>query len=213
MLNEATVEQFEEFVIHRSAYHLKEADPHSWAIPRLTGKAKAAFIEIQNDEYGAGSWARMHSELFTRLMKSLGLDDTYGAYLDVIPGVTLATVNLMSLFGLHRRLRGSVVGHLALFEMTSTIPNGRYGDGLRRLSETADTRFFREHVEADAVHEQIAAHDLAGNLAAEDPAMKADILFGAAALLHLDALFAEHLLDAWNEGSSALLARSTSTVA
>ena len=34
---EATLEQFLEFVVHRSAYQLKEADPHSWAIPRLTG--------------------------------------------------------------------------------------------------------------------------------------------------------------------------------
>ena len=39
----------------------------------------------------------------------------------------------MSLFGLHRRLRGALVGHLAAFEMTSSIPNRRYGDGLRRL--------------------------------------------------------------------------------
>ena len=32
---EATAEQVLEFMIHRSAYQLKEADPHSWAIPRL----------------------------------------------------------------------------------------------------------------------------------------------------------------------------------
>ena len=55
-------------------------------------------------------------------MDAVGLDATYGAYLDQIPGVTLATVNLMSLFGLHRRLRGAIVGHLALFEMTSSVP-------------------------------------------------------------------------------------------
>ncbi|MBA2725672.1 MAG: iron-containing redox enzyme family protein, partial [Actinobacteria bacterium] len=167
--SQATLGHFREFVIHRSAYHLKEADPHSWAIPRLTGKTKAALLEIQNDEYGSGSWRRMHSELFAAMMVSIGLDPAYGAYLDRIPGVTLASVNLMSLFGLNRRLRGALVGHLAMFEMTSTIPNKRYGDGLRRLSHEADTRFFDEHVEADAVHEQIAAHDLAGTLAAEEP--------------------------------------------
>ena len=212
ILGEATLEQFKEFVIHRSAYHLKEADPHSWAIPRLTGKTKAAFLEIQTDEYGGGSWERMHSELFSRLMASLGLDNSYGAYIDRFPGITLATVNLMSLVGLNRRLRGAVVGHLALFEMTSTIPNRRYGDGLRRLAPSADTRFFDEHVEADAVHEQIAAHDLAGNLAGEDPAMAADIMFGAAALMHLDALFAEHVLACWKGGESSLMAGSASTL-
>src|SRR4051794_5931727 len=31
----ADLDQFREFVVHRSAYQLKEADPHSWLIPRL----------------------------------------------------------------------------------------------------------------------------------------------------------------------------------
>jgi hypothetical protein len=30
----------EEIAIHRSGYQLKEADPHTWAIPRLTGSAR-----------------------------------------------------------------------------------------------------------------------------------------------------------------------------
>src|ERR1044072_2251031 len=36
---EATAEQVLEFMVHRSAYQLKEADPHSWALPRLGGGA------------------------------------------------------------------------------------------------------------------------------------------------------------------------------
>src|SRR5579859_5796467 len=119
-------------------------------------------------------------------MRALGLNSEYGAYLDLIPGVTLATVNLMSLFGLHRRLRGAIVGHLALFEMTSSIPNRRYGDGLRRLGFGGDaTLFFDEHVEADAAHEQVAAVDLAGGLARQDPSQAAYILWGARTLAHL----------------------------
>ena len=37
---EATLEQVLEFLVHRSAYQLKEADPHSWAIARLSGAAE-----------------------------------------------------------------------------------------------------------------------------------------------------------------------------
>ena len=33
----ADPEQFREALIHRSAYQLKEADPHAWALPRLWG--------------------------------------------------------------------------------------------------------------------------------------------------------------------------------
>ena len=38
----------------------------------------------------------MHSVLFANTMRGLGLDDQYGPYLDRLPGITLATVNLMS---------------------------------------------------------------------------------------------------------------------
>jgi hypothetical protein len=204
--SDGTLEQVLEFVVHRSAYQLKEADPHSWAIPRLSGPPKAALVEVQADEYGGGRPERVHAELFAVAMEELGLDRTYGAYIDHLPGVTLATVNLMSLLGLHRRWRGAIAGHLAAFEMTSSIPNRRYGNALRRLGAGARaTDFFDEHVEADAVHENVAAVDLAGGLARQDPAIAGDILWGARALVDVEARWARHLLDAWQAGRSSLL--------
>jgi hypothetical protein len=206
----ATLEQFREFVIHRSIYHLKEADPHSWGLPRLGGAPKAALVEIQADEYGGGRADRMHAELFRATMGSLGLDAGYGAYIDEVPAATLATSNLMSYFGLHRRWLGALLGHLAVFEMTSSIPNRRYGNGLRRLGGDATaTRFYDEHVLADAVHEQIAAHDLCGGFVAQHPDRAAEVLFGAAAALHLDALAGAAMLDSWERGQSSLLGRAS----
>jgi Iron-containing redox enzyme len=203
---DGTLDQLLEFVVHRSAYQLKEADPHSWAIPRLDGSPKAALVEVQSDEYGGGRPDRVHAELFAKTMDELGLDRSYGAYLDHLPGVTLATVNLMSLLGLHRRWRGAIAGHLAAFEMTSSIPNRRYGNALRRLGFGAQaTDFFDEHVEADAVHENVAAVDLAGGLARQDAALAADVLWGARALVDVEARWAQHLLDAWESGRSSLL--------
>ena len=182
--------------MHRSAYQLKEADPHSWAIPRLTGAA----------EGGAGRDPgrrvrrrprRPHARRAVRqdACARSGLDDAYGAYLDHVPGVTLATVNLMSLFGLHRRWRGAIVGHLALFEMTSSMPNRPLRRAaLRRLGFGEDAvDFFDEHVVADAVHENIAAVDLAGGLARQEPALAADVLWGARALVHARGRWSRHL--------------------
>jgi hypothetical protein len=199
------VTQYAEFLIQRSIYHLKEADPHTWAIPRLSGKPKAALVEIQADEYGGGRAEWMHAALFANAMRGLGLDDGYGRYLNEVPAITLAWANTMTLFGLHRRLLGAVVGHLAALEMTSSLPMRRYGNGLRRLGfDEATTRFFDEHIEADAVHEQIAAHDLAGQLALLRPELVDDILFGAAAALAVDGMVTEHLRSAWDRGESSL---------
>lgn len=212
------LERFREFVIHRSVYHLKEADPHSWGIPRLTGAAKVALLEIQFDEYGSGRPERMHSELFRDTMRWFGLRHDYGHYVDAVPAVTLATNNLMSLFGLHRRWRGALLGHLAAFEMTSSLPNRRYGDALRRLgAPTTATRFYDEHVVADAVHEQIAATDLCGSFAAAEPDRAGDVLFGAACGLALDRAFATWVLNSWQAGDSSLRAdhathQETSTI-
>lgn len=205
---EATEEQARELLILRSIYTLKEADPHTWAIPRLRGRTKAALVEVQTDEYGGGRMERMHAQMYAASMRGAGLDDTYGAYLDRVPAITLASLNLMSMFGLNRRLLGAICGHLAAFEMTSSLPSRMYADGFRRLGfDEQVTAYFDEHVEADSVHEQIAGRDLAGALAAEQPHLLPDILFGAWACLIIDGAAADHVRESWAEGRSALRAR------
>jgi hypothetical protein len=200
-----TLEQWREYLAVRSVYHLKEGDPHTFAVPRLAGRAKAAMVEIQADEYGGGSAVRMHSELFAGMMRDLGLDSTYGALWDDAPAPAFASVNTMSLFGLHRRWRAAAVGHLTAVEMTSSEPSRRYSAGLRRLGFGPSTSlFYDEHVEADAVHEQLAAVDMCGSLVRAEPDLAADVLFGAACALAVDGLTARHLLDAWGSGRSGL---------
>lgn len=201
----ASVDQLREFLIHKSIYTLREADPHSWAIPRVRGRAKAALVEIQADEYGGGRPERVHAEIFAQALRGFGLDDRPDHYLDDVPAVTLASVNAMNFFGLNRRLRGAAIGHLAAFEMTSSIPNGLYSRAFSRHGFGADvTWYFDEHVEADAVHEQIAAHDLAGGAADDEPGLIPDILFGAAACLRLDDITGSRMLAAWSAEASSL---------
>jgi hypothetical protein len=212
VVGEGTLEQLREFAVHRSAYQLKEADPHTFAIPRVWGATKSALVEIQSDEYGGGRPGESHAELFAATMRALGLDDTYGAYLDDLPGVTLATCNLVSMLGLHRRLRGAVIGHLAVFEMTSVGPMARYATALRRLGlgDTA-ARFYDVHVTADAHHQELAAGPMAEGLATAEPELLADLQFGARALVAVEGRFAAHLLRAWRAGESSL--RSAACIA
>jgi hypothetical protein len=197
--------QVREYVAHRSLYHLKEADPQAWVIPRLDGAAKAALVTVEHDEYGAGDPGRMHSHLFAAMMRALDLDPRYGAYLDHAPAPTLAEVTFMSLCGLHRSLRGALVGQFAAVELTSSPGSDRLTRALRRLGlpDTA-VAFYAEHIEADAVHEQLMRRGVIGPLVDAEPALAADIVFGirAGGLLadRTDAL----LLDSWAAGRGSL---------
>jgi len=71
ILESGSLGQLREFCVHRSAYQLKEADPHTFAIPRLSGEAKVAMVEIQYDEYGSGSAVGMHSSLSADTMTAV----------------------------------------------------------------------------------------------------------------------------------------------
>ncbi|MDP9071738.1 MAG: iron-containing redox enzyme family protein [Actinomycetota bacterium] len=206
LCNEGSLEQLREFAVHRSAYQLKEADPHTWAIPRLWGPPKAALVSIQLDEYGGGVASEVHASLFADTMRAMDLDPRYGAYLEVTPAPTLATCNLVTMLGLHRRLRGALVGHLAVFEMTSVRPMGRYAQAIRRhgLPEEA-ARFYDVHVAADAHHQVVAAHELAGPFAVQEPEQASAVLFGARAVMLVESRFARHLLGAWCAGGTSLL--------
>jgi Iron-containing redox enzyme len=194
--------QLREFLAHRSIYHLKEADPHAWVIPRLAGRAKASLVAVEYDEFGGGRAARMHSRLFADLLVDAGLDPAYGHYLDAAPAVTLATVNMMSLFGLHRSLRGALVGHFAAAEISTPPSARRMARALERFG--LDPGFYTEHIEADAVHEQVLRHDVIGDLLAHEPYLAADVVLGIQATEELEARLGAHILDRWRTGRSSL---------
>jgi hypothetical protein len=201
---DATIDQYREFLMLRSLYHLKESDPQAWALPRLAGAAKVALAELQYDEFGAGRADRLHQELFARTLRGADLDPEYGAYVEFTPAVTLANNNVMSFFGLHRRLRGAAMGHLAAFETTSSLPCRKYAQGADRLGFGEEvTQYFEEHIEADAVHEHVAQRNICGAMVAEDPAIADDILLGAAACVHVGNLEGTQLISAWETGGSA----------
>ncbi|MFD3519958.1 iron-containing redox enzyme family protein [Streptomyces sp. NPDC058653] len=203
--DEGELWQLREYAAQRSLYHLKEADPHVWVVPRLRGRAKAAMVAVEFDEYGGGRADRMHSRLFADLMTDLALDTTYGRYVDAAAGDMLASVNLMSMFGLHRALRGALVGHFAAVEVTSSPASRRLAEAMRRVDAgEAAVHFYAEHVEADAVHEQVVRRDVVGGLLEDEPWLEADVAFGIGATDLLDARIGDRTLTAWHAGHSSL---------
>jgi hypothetical protein len=198
----ATQEEVCFLLRQRSVYHLKEADPTTWVVPRLTARPKAALMEVQFDEYGNGDPSRLHHALFEQGLAASGLSPDYGAYVDEAVTEVLEQNNALSMFGLHRRLRAAAVGHLAAFEASSSIPSRQLAQGLRRLDfPDVMAAYYDEHVEADAVHEQLALRDVCLAMVEEEPQLEDDVRFGAWACLDNETRTATALLDHWSEAS------------
>jgi hypothetical protein len=196
---DADADQVRELLSVRTIYHLKESDPSAWLVPRLAVEPQAALMELQFDEYGAGDPNRLHAHLFAKGLAACGLRPEYGAYIDDAPCEVLEQNNAMSMFGLHRRLRGAALGHLAAFEATSTLPSRRMTRGLERLGFPPEMiGYYDEHVEADAVHEQLAVRVVCGTLLDAEPALVGDVFFGAFTCLDLEDRFAGAMLEAWS---------------
>ncbi|RBM13159.1 hypothetical protein DEH69_19410 [Streptomyces sp. PT12] len=195
-----------EYAALRSLYHLKEADPHAWAIPRLSGRAKAGLVAVEYDEFGAGRAERAHARLYAELMADLGLNPGYGRYLEEAgTAEALCTVNVMSMLGLHRGLRGGLVGHFAALETMSSPGSRRMAQALERVGAgEAAVGFHLEHVEADAVHEQLVRREVVGGLLEDEPWLARDVVFGVDATVWLEDRFAEAVRGAWERGESAL---------
>jgi hypothetical protein len=211
---EATHEEFLEYLTHKSIYHLKESDPQSFVLPRLVGRPKVALAELQYDEYGAGRPDRLHQHLFALGLEAAGLSSEYGAYVDQVPGSTLAVTNVMNLLALRRSLAAAAMGHLGAFEATSSEPCRKVAGGCRRLGlPEAVAGYFDEHVEADAVHEHLAFRDICGGMARERPELEADLFLGAAAYLFTEGVAGQAMLDAWRAGRSSLLEPPASATA
>ncbi|GAA4918277.1 iron-containing redox enzyme family protein [Membranihabitans marinus] len=195
----ATDDQVRQLLRHRSIYHLKEADHTTWVIPRLSDRVKAAVVELQFDEYGDGDPNRLHAHLFSRGLQDSGLDSRYGAYINEVPLEVLEENNAMSLFGLNRRLRGASLGFLAAFEATSSGPSRRMARGLERLGfPESMIGYYTEHVEADAVHEQLAVRTICGALLEEEPDLYDDVYLGAWTSMDLEDRYAERMLKQWD---------------
>lgn len=197
--------QIQEYLAARSLYHLKEADPQTWAIPRTHGDAQSVLVALQYDEYGGGRPEQVHARLFADMMSAWDLDPSYGAQVDAAPWQAMAVVNLMSLFGLHRAHRGALLGQFARAEIASPPSSRRLVEAFRRHDVAeAGYRFYDEHVEADAVHEQLVRRGVLEALLRDEPQLEADVAFGLAASGFAEAALATRLLDRWAAGQSAL---------
>jgi hypothetical protein len=93
-------------------------------------------------------------------------------------------------------------------EITSSPGSARLARAVERLAgdRPGVSRFYTEHIEADAVHEQVVRHGVIADLLAREPYLAADIVFGIQADALLEDRLAGHLMAAWEQDRTSLRA-------
>jgi hypothetical protein len=71
----------------------------------------------------------------------------------------------------------------------------------------ACTDFYREHVEADAVHEQVVRTDVVGDLVQREAQFSQDVVFGVKARDVVEDRLAAHLMECWTDGAAPCAGR------
>jgi hypothetical protein len=164
-------------------------------------------LVLVDEDTTAKDTVRTHAAtLFSNTMSALGLDASYGSYVEVLPGVTLSTVNLVSMFALHRRWRVALMGHLDVFEMTSVEPMRHHSQALERFGVGPEARrFYDVHVTANQRHGEIARDRMVTGLIRTEPELATQLIFSVTALMMLEQRFATHLLGAWSNNRTSLV--------
>ena len=160
-------------------------------------KAEGGDGQVQADEYGDGSQQDRPRELFAARWRRQGSTGPT-AHTSSNSGRDAGDGQPDVAVGLHRRLAARSSGHLALFEITSLVPNRRYATGLRRLGYGDDASFLRRRVVADAVHESVARRP--GTRPARiGPRLGADILWRRESAAGDRRPVGAHMMQAWGD--------------
>ncbi len=180
-----------EYLVHRSLDHLSGPGPHVWAMPPLNTRSATAFAT--------------ESDTLTDLMVAARLEPGYLAYIDLVPAESLAVVNVMSLFGLHRSYRGAAMGRFAANAITCCPDSRRLCQALERMNAPAACRrFYRAQAESDAAHDRVIRTDVVGDLLGREPDLEPDVVFGMRAFGVVEDRLANHLMRCWSAGNSSL---------
>ena len=170
-------------------------------MPLVSRVLEGKFVRLEpltTDHIPALAKVAFDPDLWQITTTRIATHDDLRAYVDDAPAPMLAITNMMSMFGLHRALRGALVGHFAAAEITTAPSARRFARALRHLGVgERGVRFYTEHVEADAVHEQVLRHDVVGGLLESEPGLAADVVLGVQATALLEDRFEDHVLGCW----------------
>lgn len=193
----APLEAMKSIVAQRSLFFLREPDPWIYAVPTLSGVAKAGLIDLLLDEYGWGKYEHMHSTVYAHVMEALELETRIDHYESEASWQYLATLNHQWMYALEPEFSRRLLGVVYLTEADSPGAMTNYLAAWDRLGVTDERvlKFYDLHVHADENHRDVALHEVVMPVAeAGGPAAAREIAIGIWDGRALEAEFADHIL-------------------
>ncbi|MGI9093180.1 MAG: iron-containing redox enzyme family protein [Mycobacteriales bacterium] len=140
---------------------LSEASPMIRNVLGNYGPAQSEWFKIVIDEYGYGVHESKHSSLFVDTLSSLGLDPGVHTYWQYYLAGSLAANNYFHYLGKNHENFFRYLGALYYTECTLVQFCARVIRMMRQVfGETADVRYFTEHVHIDVHHGRMALEKL-----------------------------------------------------
>jgi hypothetical protein len=203
---QATLDQLREIVAQRSLFFLREPDPWIYALPTLSGQAKAGLIDLLLDEYGWGKLERMHSSVYSQLMEALGLDSHIDHYSATTSWQYLATLNHQWMLALTTEYSRRLLGTIYLTEADSPNAMTNYLAAWKRLGieDPRILEFYEIHVQADENHRDVALHEVIEPVCALEDDAEREVAIGIFDGRTVEAEFARHLKQVFSRGETSL---------
>lgn len=191
---EGTWAQMREYFVQRSVHRLKIDDAGAWATYAMT--------PAEFDRSVSGAPERTPGCRFADVLTAAGLDASYLHYLGEVTPEALALVNMMSLFGLHRNLRGAATGQVVATKITIRRSSAGLVDALLRLGAPQPcVQFYRDHA---GTSDGPLRCETVGALLEREPELEPDVVLGIRAFELLEDRFANRLLTCWADGRPSL---------
>jgi len=151
LADEASWDQFRDFVREFAPDGLTEAQNFFPAIARLPIRSQMALMRVLIDEFGCGNLLQMHTYLYQQLLAELGLPEELDAHVDRTAAETLQLLNVFYWLTQRAPTIEYFLGALAYLEASIPAAFLFLAQGCRRLG-IEHSRYYTEHMHIDEFH-------------------------------------------------------------
>lgn len=192
--------RLEDAVVLTAVQRLRERDVAALLLPQLAGRPRAVLARVVAGD-GAASVAGRR-ETIGVVLRTLGLRDRTGRYLDALPGTALWRLAVPGQLVTRRPTRGATLGWLAASDALSAAGRTVTGEMLR--AHGIDRATAERWGSSVSGHDGWPTFEAVERLVDQEPRQAAGVLAGARSAVRATAAVENELSRCWHSGEDVL---------